>query len=134
MSSRDDLRSRLLLCGAVEVTAEYNGGGDDGMIDDVNARTLSGGAVELSDAVRDAIIDALGEVLDEPFAGWEINEGSQGFIAWNLCADKISIDHQWNVITTEDAYWEDAGYEVAPREAIVLPDVVTSGDNQEKVA
>tara|TARA_B100001029_G_scaffold72704_1_gene59376 strand:+ start:1356 stop:1892 length:537 start_codon:yes stop_codon:yes gene_type:complete len=33
--------------------------------------------------------------------GWEINEGSQGHLIWDIVSNKVEVNHEWNVRTTE---------------------------------
>lgn len=52
----------------------------------------------LGDKGEDMAFDALFQLLP---GGWEINEGSQGHLIWDIVNDKVEVNHEWNVRTTE---------------------------------
>ena len=52
----------------------------------------------LGDKGEDMAFDALFQLLP---GGWEINEGSQGHLIWDIANDKVEVNHEWNVRTTE---------------------------------
>lgn len=72
-----------------EIVCAYNGGGDSGYIE--NDMELGGDTVPTPSGIEDYCYTVL-----EDFGGWEINEGSQGSIRFNLKSKEYSIDHQWN--------------------------------------
>ena len=72
-----------------EIVCTYNGGGDSGYIE--NDMELGGDTVPTPSGIEDYCYTVL-----EDFGGWEINEGSQGNITFNLKSKEYSIDHQWN--------------------------------------
>ena len=49
------------------------------------------------------VFDALFQLLP---SGWEINEGSQGHLIWDVVNNKVEVNHEWNVRTTEQEYSE----------------------------
>ena len=52
----------------------------------------------LGDKGEDMAFDSLFQLLP---GGWEINEGSQGHLIWDIVSDKVEINHEWNVRSTE---------------------------------
>lgn len=77
--------------GVSEIICTYNGGGDSGYIDsDMDVDTDSNQPVP--SFIEDMCYNALSS-----FGGWEINEGSQGNIVFNLTDLTISVNHAWNI-------------------------------------
>ena len=72
-----------------EIVCTYNGGGDSGYVE--SDMELDGYTVPTPSGIEDYCYTVL-----EDFSGWEINEGSQGSIRFNLKSKEYSIDHQWN--------------------------------------
>ena len=72
-----------------EIVCTYTGGGDSGYIE--SDMELGGDTVPTAMGIEDYCYSVLGD-----FSGWEINEGSQGNIRFNLKSKKYSISHEWN--------------------------------------
>jgi len=72
-----------------EIVCTYNGGGDSGYIE--NDMELGGDTVPTPSGIEDYCYTIL-----KDFGGWEINEGSQGNIRFNLKSKEYSINHEWN--------------------------------------
>jgi len=72
-----------------KIVCTYTGGGDSGYIE--SDMELGGDTVPTPSEIEDYCYTVL-----EDFGGWEINEGSQGNITFNLKSKEYSIDHQWN--------------------------------------
>jgi hypothetical protein len=72
-----------------KIVCTYNGGGDSGYIE--SDMELGGDTVPTPSEIEDYCYTVL-----EDFGGWEINEGSQGNITFNLKSKEYSINHQWN--------------------------------------
>ena len=97
-----------------KIIIEYAGYGDSGdemyaMVDNNNNYEWggfpgndSGDCPELKktlgDKGEDIVFDALFQLVP---GGWEINEGSQGYLIWDIANDKIEVNHEWNIRTTE---------------------------------
>ena len=76
--------------GVSEIICTYSGGGDSGYIEgDMNVDGDSNQPVP--SFLEDMCYNALSS-----FGGWEINEGSQGNIVFNLKDLTISVNHTWN--------------------------------------
>jgi hypothetical protein len=72
-----------------EIICRYNGGGDSGYIE--NDMELGGDTAPTPSGIEDYCYTVL-----EDFSGWEINEGSQGNIRFNLKSKEYSVNHEWN--------------------------------------
>jgi len=77
--------------GVSEIICGYDGGGDSGQVNSDMAIDGEGGN-EVPAFIEDMCYNAL-----QTFSGWEINEGSQGNIVFNLKDKTVTINHQWNV-------------------------------------
>ena len=98
-SNRAELRTQLQQLSVKTVTAEYDGEGDNGQIEDPNF-----GSVEVSDNLKNAAQDLFYDLLEDHYAGWEINEGSFGEFVWNVMADTIQLIHnnRYESVETEE--------------------------------
>ena len=76
--------------GVSEIICTYNGGGDSGYVD--SDMGVDGEREEVPAFLEDMCYDAL-----SGFGGWEINEGSQGNIVFNLRDKTITVNHAWNI-------------------------------------
>lgn len=74
---------------AIEIVCTYTGGGDSGYIE--NDMELGSNTVPTPSGIEDYCYTVL-----EDFSGWEINEGSQGSIRFNLKSKEYSVNHEWN--------------------------------------
>ncbi len=97
-----------------KIVIEYSGYGDSGdeiyaMIDNDNKYEWGGfpgndegGCPELrktlGDKAENMVFDALFQLIP---GGWEINEGSQGHLIWDIANNKVEVNHEWNVRTVE---------------------------------
>lgn len=75
--------------GVSEIICTYNGGGDSGYVD--GDMSVDGERENTPAFLEDMCYDALSN-----FGGWEINEGSQGNIVFNLVDKTITVNHSWN--------------------------------------
>ena len=53
----------------------------------------------LGDKWEDTVFDGLFQLLP---GGWEINEGSNGHLIWDVKENKVQVFHNWNVQTIEE--------------------------------
>jgi hypothetical protein len=74
---------------------DFSGGGDSGYIED------SGSDYENKNFTLTPDMDNLGYQVLSNFGGWEINEGSQGQIVFNIEEKEVTCDLTWNVENTE---------------------------------
>jgi hypothetical protein len=75
--------------GVSEIICTYTGGGDSGYIE--GSMDVNGESENTSADIKDSCYNALTH-----FGGWEINEGSQGNIVFNLDNNTVTINHVWN--------------------------------------
>jgi hypothetical protein len=75
--------------GVSEIICTYNGGGDSGYVD--GDMSVDGERENTPAFLEDLCYDALSN-----FGGWEINEGSQGNIVFNLSDKTRTVNHSWN--------------------------------------
>jgi hypothetical protein len=71
----------------------YQGGGDSGGIEEIHAWDKEGKEVvtgaELDSALSNYVYDGLQ-------GGWEINEGSQGTVVFDMETREVEFQHVWN--------------------------------------
>jgi uncharacterized protein DUF6878 len=91
MATRPELVEQLRKLGVETVTAEYNGSGDDGQIEDPQF-----GSAEISRGLIEATIYFFYDVLEDQFSGWENNDGGFGQFNWDVKADRIDLVHNTN--------------------------------------
>ena len=70
------------------MTAEYNGEGDSGQVEDPDF-----GPIEVPPGLRPAVQDLFYDILEEYYGGWEIDEGSFGYFEWDVKQDSIHLIH-----------------------------------------
>ena len=85
---------RYIEQGAGIIVCEYNGGGDSGYIE--STMGVDGEPENVDASIEDVCYDSL-----TSFSGWEINEGSQGNIVFNLKDKTVTVNHSWN---TEESH------------------------------
>lgn len=90
--ARTELAQQLRQLGVEMVTAEYDGSGDSGQIEDPDFGSKKAPA-SLVTAVQDLFYD----LLEEHYAGWEINDGSFGEFRWDVRADSINLVHNMRI-------------------------------------
>lgn len=98
------------LKGTFEVA--YCGSGDSGSVEepDLSEMPEVAGAIEgmnfCWDYGNDTGVGLLGIIDDILPGGWEINEGSSGRIVFDIAANTVTIDHDENVMSTENHTYE----------------------------
>lgn len=122
MSDDDNIRTKLLKkfreIGVAQIGVEYSGYGDSGQLDNIftTPANVSLDGIEFDSTTYpwrpDEIVKRnLGEAFEDfiwreitsRYGGFENNEGGQGEVIWNITKNKITLDHSWNIMTTEDA-------------------------------
>jgi len=82
------------------IRVNFDGGGDSGYVEDVCENEM-GDQIDLPDLFSDVCY----EILDKKYSGWEINEGSYGYITLNLSGNdfiKYSINININEVSDVD--------------------------------
>ena len=88
----------LAEAGIEKVVVEYSGSGDEGYINEIIAEPVG---IEYRDELYDLIRDVAYDLLEDNYAGWEINEGSQGEITLVVSEQKAYLHHGTIIETTE---------------------------------
>ena len=89
-AARGELLPQLRALGIAQVTAEYEGYGDSGNIEDV---TVQPAGIALPDDLSTKVGDFAWSVAYHQHPGFENNEGGYGTLTWDVTADSITLDH-----------------------------------------
>ena len=89
-ATRNELLPQLRGLGITEVTAEYEGYGDSGNIEDVTVQPVG---IALPDDLSTKLGDFAWSVAYHQHPGFENNEGGYGTLTWDVTADSIALDH-----------------------------------------
>ena len=89
ISDDDDVNSFLDDHDIESIVVSYEGGGDDGYIED-KGEGDDGVEYDLNEEMQHIVY----RYLEQSFGGWENNEGASGKIT--VTKNKIEIDHIWN--------------------------------------
>ena len=89
-AARGELLPLLRSLGIAQVTAEYEGYGDSGNIEDV---TVQPAGIALPDDLCTKLGDFAWSVAYHQHPGFENNEGGYGTLTWDVTADSIALDH-----------------------------------------
>ena len=89
LNDNDDVNTFLDENNIERITIKYEGGGDDGYIED-KGEGDNGEEYDLSAGMNDVVY----AYLQQSFGGWENNEGASGEII--VTKKEIQIDHIWN--------------------------------------
>ena len=86
-----------------EVTAEYEGYGDSGNVEDV---TVQPAEVKLPEALVTEVGDFAWSLAYHHHPGFENNEGGYGTLTWDIAADSITLDHADRYVECSHSYDE----------------------------
>ena len=89
-AARGELLPLLRSLGIAQVTAEYEGYGDSGNIEDV---TVQPAGIALPEELCTKLGDFAWSVAYHQHPGFENNEGGYGTLTWDVTADSIALDH-----------------------------------------
>lgn len=117
--NRQNILNALKKNGVKSVEVQYSGSGDSGQIDDVS--DVPDDQIEMHDSssrfsegewresvtlekrpLREAVEWLCYEVLEREHPGWEINEGSNGTLQFDVKEAKIHLTHNYFTIETEE--------------------------------
>lgn len=118
----DDIRTKLLKkfqeIDVSQIEVVYSGYGDSGQLDDITITPLKVSLREIEfDSIthpwrpdevikrnlREALEDFVWDEITSRYGGFENNDGGQGELTWDITDNTITLDHSWNIMTTEDA-------------------------------
>ena len=97
-AARNELLPQLRGLGITEVTAEYEGYGDSGNIEDVTVQPVG---IALPYDLATKLGDFAWSVAYHQHPGFENNEGGYGELTWALETDKIDVSHSNRFIETD---------------------------------
>ncbi len=97
--TRTNLLADLCARGVEEVEAQYDGYGDSGNVNSVAVRPK---LVDIGD-IEARLMDFVWDVAYGLHPGFEINEGGEGTLTWNVTEDRIDVDHA-SFYTERDEY------------------------------
>ncbi len=118
--NKDALLNALALAGVTRVVVSFDGYGDSGQIENVEAQagddpaTMPAAAIEIAEAVWDhdepgrssvsiaAAVESLAyDVLERTHCGWENNDGAYGDIIFDVAEGVITLDYNERYTASE---------------------------------
>jgi len=102
-AARGALLAQLRALGITQVTAEYEGYGDSGNIEDVTVQPVG---IGLPDDLSTKVGDFAWAVAYDQHPGFENNEGGYGTLTWDIVADSITLDHADRYVECSHSYDE----------------------------
>ena len=84
------LLAQLRILGITEVSAEYEGYGDSGNVEDI---TLQPSGTALLSELSGQLEDFAWALAYQQHPGFENNDGGYGTLTWDLLKDSINLDH-----------------------------------------
>ena len=102
-ASRAELLAQLRALGISEVTAEYEGYGDSGNVEEV---VVTPDTITLTEELRRRVEDFGWDFAYALSPGFENNEGGYGTLTWDIAADSITLDHADRYVECSHSYDE----------------------------
>lgn len=94
---------QLLALGVTEVTAEYEGYGDSGNVEDI---TLQPSGIVLPSELSSQLDEFAWGYAYQQHPGFENNDGGYGTLTWDITKDSIDIDHADRFVESTHSYHE----------------------------
>ena len=101
--TRAALIAQLRALGISEITAEYEGYGDSGNVEDV---TVQPADVKLLEPLATEVGDFAWSLAYHHHPGFENNEGGYGTLTWDITGDSITLDHADRYVECSHSYDE----------------------------
>lgn len=101
--NRANLLAQLRTLGVTEVTAEYEGYGDSGNVEDI---TLQPSGLALPSELSSQLDDFAWAFAYQQHPGFENNDGGYGTLTWDLTKDSIDLDHADRFVDSTHSYHE----------------------------
>jgi len=98
---RAKLLAQLRALGVTAVTAEYEGYGDSGNVEDV---TLVPSDISLPADLANQLDDFAWGFAYQQHPGFENNDGGYGTLSWDLVKDSIDLDHADRFVDSSHSY------------------------------
>lgn len=89
--TRAELRKELIALGVDKATISYNGGGDEGNVEEVTLSATT--EPDLSHTLYEKLSEWAWEFVIGYHSGFENNEGGFGSIIWDMTTGAITLDH-----------------------------------------
>lgn len=102
-AARIELLSQLRALGVTEATAEYEGYGDSGNVEDISVQPTE---TTLEDDLKTKLENFAWSLAYHQHPGFEINEGGYGTLTWDISADSITLDHADRYVESTHSYSE----------------------------
>ncbi len=102
-AARAELIAQLRAIGITEVTAEYEGYGDSGNVEDI---TVQPNGIEIAGDLSTKLEDFAWSFAYEHHPGFENNEGGYGTLTWDISVDSITLDHADRYVESTHSYSE----------------------------
>lgn len=100
---RSALLSQLRALGITEVTAEYEGYGDSGNVEDIMLQPTE---IAIPPELSSQLDDFAWAFAYQQHPGFENNEGGYGTLTWDLSKDSIDLDHADRFVESTPSYHE----------------------------
>jgi len=119
--NKTTLLNALALAGVIRVVVSFDGYGDSGQIENVEAHagadpvTIPGAAIEIAEAVWDQVeprrssisiaeaVERLAyDVLEKTHCGWENNDGAYGDVIFDTEEETITLDYNERYTASEN--------------------------------
>ena len=98
-TERASLLPKLRALGIEEIEGRYDGYADSGNVGDI---TISPEGAQIAD-LEPRLKDFVWDIAYNLNPGFEINEGGEGTVTWNVVDDRIDVDHA-NFYTGRDVH------------------------------
>ncbi|MCZ7645937.1 MAG: hypothetical protein M5U26_11745 [Planctomycetota bacterium] len=108
MNNHRELVEKLKALGVLYAVAHYDGYGDSGTVESVEARDMSGTEVKLPDDLRKAVEEAAERYLEDKGIDWYNNEGGYGDYTLDVSTARQRLDHNERISDVESFEHEDA--------------------------
>ena len=97
------LLAQLRTLGVIEASAEYEGYGDSGNVEDI---ALQPSGVALPPELSGQLEDFAWALAYQQHPGFENNDGGYGTLTWDLVKDSIDLDHADLFVDSHHSYHE----------------------------
>jgi hypothetical protein len=100
---RAALLAQLRALGVTEVTAEYEGYGDSGNVEDI---TLQPTEIAIPSELSSQLDEFAWAFAYQQHPGLENNDGGYGTLTWDIVKDSIDLDHADRFVDSTHSYHE----------------------------